>query len=102
MMIDKTSERDRERWEQERVFWRGCGNHGCRVTKPKGQATNGPCRCERRLREMLAQARREGWETMLEECITHAEEIQFHEIPGTRINSLLKILCALAGESTND
>ena len=24
----------------------GCGNHGCKVKKPTGMATNGPCTCE--------------------------------------------------------
>lgn len=23
----------------------GCGNHGCYVEKPKGQGTNGRCKC---------------------------------------------------------
>lgn len=23
----------------------GCGNHGCKINPPKGQATNGTCRC---------------------------------------------------------
>lgn len=23
----------------------GCGNHGCRVNPPKGQATNASCKC---------------------------------------------------------
>lgn len=23
----------------------GCGNHGCRIKKPEGMATNGPCQC---------------------------------------------------------
>jgi len=23
----------------------GCGNHGCAIVKPKGQATNGGCSC---------------------------------------------------------
>jgi len=23
----------------------GCGNHGCVLVRPTGQATNGPCRC---------------------------------------------------------
>lgn len=27
-----------------RMNW-GCGNHGCRIAKPKGQATNGSCQC---------------------------------------------------------
>lgn len=25
----------------------GCGNHGCRIRKPTGMATNGPCKCPR-------------------------------------------------------
>lgn len=23
----------------------GCGNHGCRIYKPKGMGTNGSCQC---------------------------------------------------------
>jgi hypothetical protein len=23
----------------------GCGNHGCRIKRPSGMATNGPCLC---------------------------------------------------------
>lgn len=32
------------------LLWmtKGCGNHGCRVAKVKGQGTNGPCRCNPR------------------------------------------------------
>jgi hypothetical protein len=32
-----------------RFYRDGCGNHGCRVKKPTGQATNGPCLCKPRL-----------------------------------------------------
>lgn len=27
----------------------GCGNHGCFIEKPKGQGTNGRCKCLREL-----------------------------------------------------
>ena len=27
----------------------GCGNHGCFIEKPKGQGTNGRCKCPRPL-----------------------------------------------------
>ena len=30
----------------------GCGNHGCVVGEPRGMATNGPCRCAKRIREV--------------------------------------------------
>ena len=32
----------------ERQMIRGCFNHGCRIVKPTGQATNGPCQCSPR------------------------------------------------------
>lgn len=33
----------------------GCGNYGCRIFKPKGQATNASCGCSRKLiaRELI-------------------------------------------------
>jgi hypothetical protein len=46
-----------ELWGIERQMTRGCGNHGCRVQKPTGQATNASCDCgprklARRLRDI--------------------------------------------------
>lgn len=32
-------------WAIQRRMIRGCGNHGCKIGKIEGMATNGPCRC---------------------------------------------------------
>jgi len=37
-----------ELWAIQRQMIRGCGNHGCRIKKPVGMATNGPCHCTAR------------------------------------------------------
>jgi hypothetical protein len=34
-----------ELWAIQRQMVRGCGNHGCRVNRPTGMATNDRCRC---------------------------------------------------------
>jgi hypothetical protein len=32
-------------WSIQLRMESGCGNHGCRIRKGEGMATNGPCRC---------------------------------------------------------
>lgn len=40
-----------------RVFMRGCGNQGCRVQRPSGQATTGVCECLTKYSHSLAALR---------------------------------------------
>jgi hypothetical protein len=30
----------------------GCGNHGCKIAKPRGMGTNGPCVCWQRVQPL--------------------------------------------------
>lgn len=52
-------------WAIQRRMVRGCGNHGCRIGKIEGMATNGPCRCtakdfSRELRDIADMLERGG------------------------------------------
>lgn len=31
---------------------KGCGNHGCKIAKPDGMGTNGPCACWQRVQPL--------------------------------------------------
>jgi hypothetical protein len=39
----------------------GCGNHACRVQKPQGQGTNGPCSCASMVASLKAKYDERGY-----------------------------------------